>query len=300
MKYAAAIDIGGTNTRVALVNENYELIQRVQFETDPIHADHTLNQIQEAIDGFHQEIEGIRMSCPGPLDLKEGRILETPNLKGNWHYLKITENLEQRVAKPVYLENDANLAALAEAVLGQGKAYDIVQYLTVSTGLGAGLVIHQKIFQGAHGYANEVANVCMFNNGPSHGSIYPGGIEALSSGTAIEQRARKAGLNVQHAGQVQELANQGNPAAKQIMQEAKIYLANFIAGIQAYIDPEVIVLGGSVALKIPGFVEEIEALVKQRVYDVVKPYVHITKSTLGQDVGLLGVACLVFQKDRGS
>ena len=136
----------------------------------------------------------------------------------------------------------------------------------------------------------------MKDNGPQHGSIYPGGIEAISSGTAIEQRALKAGLQVKHAGEVNDLALQGNPEAKLIMDEAKLYLANFIAGIQAFIDPEIVILGGSVALKIPGFVEEVEELVKSKVYPVVVPYVKLRKSTLNEDSGLLGAACLAFTK----
>ena len=107
-------------------------------------------------------------------------------------------------------------------------------------------------------------------------------------------RLKKRGLKVEHAGQVNDLAKEGNKVAKEIMQDAKIYLANFIANIQAYTDPEIIILGGSVALKIEGFVEEIEAMVKERVYDVVKPYVKVRKSTLNEDSGLLGAACLVF------
>ena len=136
----------------------------------------------------------------------------------------------------------------------------------------------------------------MKDNGPQHGSIYPGGIEAISSGTAIEQRALKAGLQVKHASEVNDLALQGNPEAKLIMDEAKLYLANFIAGIQAFIDPEIVILGGSVALKIPGFVEEVEELVKSKVYPVVVPYVKLRKSTLNEDSGLLGAACLAFTK----
>lgn len=294
MRYAIAIDVGGTNTRVALVDENYNIEQRVQFSTDAQNPEVTLNQIKEAIDGFEKDIVGVGMSCPGPLDLIEGKILTTPNLHGKWHGLYVTKELEALIHKPVYLENDANLAALAEAVIGEGKEYNIVQYLTVSTGLGAGLVMNKKIFQGAHGFANEVANTCMQNNGPSHGSIYPGGIEALSSGTAIEQRALKAGLEVNHAGEVNDLALEGNESAKLIMDEAKLYLANFIAGIQAFIDPEIVILGGSVALKTPGFVEEVEELVKSKVYEVVSPYVKIRKSTLNEDSGLLGAACLAF------
>ena len=294
MRYAIAIDVGGTNTRVALVDENYNIEQRVQFSTDAQNPEVTLNQIKEAIDGFQKDIVGVGMSCPGPLDLIEGKILTTPNLHGKWHGLYVTKELEALIHKPVYLENDANLAALAEAVIGEGKEYNIVQYLTVSTGLGAGLVMNKKIFQGAHGFANEVANTCMQNNGPSHGSIYPGGIEALSSGTAIEQRALKAGLEVNHAGEVNDLALEGNESAKLIMDEAKLYLANFIAGIQAFIDPEIVILGGSVALKTPGFVEEVEELVKSKVYEVVSPYVKIRKSILNEDSGLLGAACLAF------
>lgn len=294
MKYAVAIDVGGTNTRVALVDENYVIEERIQFSTDVENPENTLVQIKEAIDGFKKDIVGAGMSCPGPLDLIEGKILTTPNLHGKWHGLYVTKELENLIHKPVYLENDANLAALAEAVIGEGKDYNIVQYLTVSTGLGAGLVINKKIFQGAHGFANEVANVCMVPNGPSHGSIYPGGIEALSSGTAIEQRAMKAGLKVNHAGEVNDLALSGNEDAKKIMDEAKLYLANFIAGIQAFIDPEIVILGGSVALKIPGFTEEVEELVKSKVYEVVAPYVKVRKSTLSEDSGLLGAACLAF------
>lgn len=297
MKYAIGIDIGGTNTRVALVNENYEIIERIQFLTDAYDPDVTLEKIVEIIRSFKENIVGVGMSCPGPLDLIEGKILTTPNLHGKWHDFAVSKELQKKIHMPVFLENDANLAALAESVIGEGKAYNFVQYLTVSTGLGAGLVINKKIFIGAHGFANEVANCCMKHEGPSHGMIYPGGIEAISSGTGIVEQAKKQGLEVEHAGQVNDLAKEGNEAAKEIMKEAKIYLANFIANIQAYTDPEIIILGGSVALKIEGFVEEIETMVKERVYDVVKPYVKVRKSTLNEDSGLLGAACLAFQSN---
>ena len=293
-KQCIGIDIGGTNTRVALINENYEIKKRIQFLTDVDDPDKTMDKIVETISSFKLDIVGVGMSCPGPLDLIKGKILTTPNLHGKWHDCEISKKLEEKIHIPVYLENDANLAALAESVIGEGKAYDYVQYLTVSTGLGAGLVINKKIFIGAHGFANEVANCCMKHKGPSHGMIYPGGIEAISSGTGIIEQAKKRGLKVEHAGQVNDLAKEGNKAAKEIMQDAKIYLANFIANIQAYTDPEIIILGGSVALKIEGFVEEIEAMVKERVYDVVKPYVKVRKSTLNEDSGLLGAACLAF------
>ena len=296
MKYSVAIDIGGTNTRVALADEELNIIERKQFATDSENPDVTLGKIAEIIKSFDCDIVGAGMLCPGPLDLINGKILTPPNLKGQWHNLKVAEELSKLINKPVYLENDANLAGLAEAVVGEGKDYNYVQFFTVSTGLGAGFVINKEIYHGAHGFGNEVANCVMMKDGPSHGSIIPGGIEAISSGTAITSRAVKAGLDVKHAGEVNDLAKAGNEVAKQIMDDAKEYLANFIGVVYGYADPEIVILGGSVALKIDGFVEEVEALAKERVYEIMKPYVKVRKSTLNEDSGLIGAAYLAFSK----
>ncbi len=292
--YTAGIDIGGTNTRIALIDEAYEIIERIQFPTDVNNPQATLQKIQEAVQGFSVAIAGVGLSCPGPLDLKQGIILDTPNLKGGWHGLAVSKELSARLKVPVFLENDANLACLAEAVLGQGKDYSYVQFLTISTGLGSGLVIDKKIYQGAHGFAHEIANIPLWRNGPSHGSIYPGGVEAICSGTAITTRAVNAGLDVQHAGDVYSLACSQNQTAMDIMEDAKEYLANTIAIIYAFVDPEIVILGGSVAIKIPGFVEDVEQRVKTKVYPNIRPLVKVVKTNLIEDSGLLGAACLAF------
>lgn len=292
--YTAGIDIGGTNTRIALIDEAYEIIERIQFPTDVNNPQATLQKIQEAVQGFSVAIAGVGLSCPGPLDLKQGIILDTPNLKGGWHGLAVSKELSARLKVPVFLENDANLACLAEAVLGQGKDYSYVQFLTISTGLGSGLVIDKKIYQGAHGFAHEIANIPLWRNGPSHGSIYPGGVEAICSGTAITTRAVNAGLDVQHAGDVYSLACSQNQTAMDIMEDAKEYLANTIAIIYAFVDPEIVILGGSVAIKIPGFVEDVEQRVKTKVYPNIRPLVKVVKTNLSEDSGLLGAACLAF------
>ena len=292
--YTAGIDIGGTNTRIALIDEAYEIIQRIQFPTDVNNPHATLQKIQETVQSFSVAIAGVGLSCPGPLDLKQGIILDTPNLKGGWHGLAVSKELSARLKVPVFLENDANLACLAEAVLGQGKDYSYVQFLTISTGLGSGLVIDKKIYQGAHGFAHEIANSPLWRNGPSHGSIYPGGVEAICSGTAITTRAKKAGLDVEHAGDVYSLACSQNQTAIDIMEDAKEYLANTIAIIYAFVDPEIVILGGSVAIKIPGFVEDVEQRVKTKVYPNIQPLVKVVKTNLSEDSGLLGAACLAF------
>lgn len=303
MKYAVGIDIGGTNSRVALVDENMKMHERLQFSTNTEEPEETLRELATVIKGFQaqgKEIVGIGVSCPGPLDLINGNIIETPNLGRKWHHYPTPRKLRELTDIPAYLENDANLAALAEAVVGEGKECRFVQFLTVSTGLGSGQIIDRQIYIGAHGFGHEVANVCMWKDGPVQGNIYPGGIEAISSGTAITTRAQQAGLAVRHAGEVNDLAEDGNEIAKQIMDEAKEYLANFIAALIAITDPEIVILGGSVALKIDGFVEDVEDRVKERVFDVVKPYVNIRKSTLDEDSGLLGAAYLALSKEEAA
>lgn len=295
MKYAVGIDVGGTNTRVALINDEYKIVERVQFSTDTQNPQVTLEKINNVIKGFGQKIEGIGISCPGPLDLIHGIILETPNLPG-WHYFHLTEELQNITGIKVQLQNDANMAGLAEAVIGAGAGKSHVQFLTISTGVGAGFCIDGKIYQGSKGFAQEVANCIVWKNGPSHGVLKSGSIESIASGTAITTRAKNLGLEVVHAGEVYDLAQEGNELAIQIMEDAYEYLSNFISILYGVLDPDLFVLSGSVALKIPGFIEEIEKRVKGKVFDALKDNIKIVPAALGEDCGLIGAACLAFEE----
>lgn len=294
MKYAVGIDIGGTNTRVALVDENLNLEERIQFRTNPSDPHETFEKIAETIKDFNKDIVGVGVSCPGPLDLKAGCILSTPNLGEEWWALPIPQMITEATGLPAYLENDANLAALAEAVAGEGKDKRYVQYLTISTGVGSGQIIDKKIYGGAHGFAHEIANCILWKNGPHHGSLKEGAVEAICSGTAITDRAQKAGLDVAHAGEVNDLAVAGNETAMEIMDDAKEYLANMIATLIAVTDPEIVILGGSVAVKIDGFAKDVEDRVKEKVHPPVVPFVDVRTTTLSEDSGLLGAAYLAF------
>lgn len=296
MKYAIGIDVGGTNSRVALIDEDFNILERVQFPTHTEDPEATLQELADTIKSFDKPVVGIGMSCPGPLDLINGCVISAPNLGVKWRGYDLTETLSKMTGVPVWLENDANLTTLAEAVLGEGKDYRYVNFLTVSTGLGSGQVIDKKIFGGAHGFAHEVANAIVWREGPQHGTLKPGALEAVCSGTAITKRAQAAGLEVRHAGEVNDLAKAGNEKAQVIMEDAKEYLANFIASLLAVNDPEIVILGGSVATKIDGFCEDIEERVREKVYDPVKPYVKVHKSSLSEDSGLLGAACLAFER----
>ena len=144
MKHAIGIDVGGTNTRVALVDEDMNLLERIQFPTpaeDPVAA---IGKIAETIDSLEgEDLAGIGISCPGPLDLKKGQIIVTPNLDPRWFGYPLVDELSARTGLAVTLENDANLATLAEAVVGEGRDKRYVQFLTISTGLGSGFVVDE-------------------------------------------------------------------------------------------------------------------------------------------------------------
>lgn len=295
MKYAIGIDIGGTNTRVALINEKYKIIKREQFATNPQTPIATMNKINLVIKSFGCEVEGIGLSCPGPLDLINQSVLTPPNLLG-WHHFKIAEVLKEITKLNVYLENDANLACLAEAALGAGKEFKYVQFITISTGIGTGFTIDKQLYRGAKGFAQEVANCIFIKDGPRQGNLKKGSIESIASGTAITKRAKEVGLKVEHAGDVNDLAIKGNVQAMQIMDDACEYLANLVACLYAILDPDVFVLSGSVALKIEGFIEKIEILVKSKVYDILKDNVKVVKAELDEDCGLMGAAYLVFNQ----
>lgn len=298
MRYAAGIDIGGTNTRVALIDENYKILDRVQFPTDSEDPEQTLQKIQTILVQLEYPIEGIGISCPGPLDLIHGTVLTPPNLIG-WHQFPLSKRLEEITGVPVCLENDANLACLAEAVIGAGKGKEFVQFLTISTGVGAGFCSNGKIFHGARGFAQEAANSILWKNGPSQGDLKKGSIESIVSGTAITKRANDAGIPAVHAGEVYQMAENGDKTASRIMEDVYEYLSNFLGILYGILDPEIIILGGSVALKIPGFIDEIEIRTKQKVYDTLKDHVKVIPAALGEDCGLIGAACLILNEQIG-
>ena len=295
MKYTVGVDIGGTNTRVALINDRYEVVERESFSTDAVNPLVTVEKISEVVKSFNGDVVGIGVSCPGPLDLYEGVVLTPPNLSG-WHGFEVTKEINRLTELDVYLENDANLAGLAEATIGAGSGLPFVQYMTISTGLGGGFVINGEIYIGARGFAQEIANVILVPDGPVLNDLMPGSLEALCSGTAITHRANLKGLDVTHAGEVNDLALQGNVDAQEIMEDAKEYLANAIASAYGFLDPSIVVLGGGVALKIDGFVEDVERRVKTKVFSVQTENIKVVKATLGDDNGLLGGGILAFTK----
>lgn len=292
MKYAAAVDIGRAKVQVALFDESYNIVDHQSFDSDIDDPNKTLDEVANCILKYTKTICGIGISCPGILDVMKGTLLYTSNLGDKWCGLHITEALSKRTGLPVYLENNANLAGLAEAVVGKGKDCKVIQFLRLSANVGAGLIIDKKIFKGAHGFANEFSPIRVTSSSGESDKI-----GNHISETGILDKAKEAGLVVNSVKEVDDMAKSGNEKAALIMKEAKIYLANLIDTIVAFADPDMIVLGGSVPFEIEGFTEEIETMVKAQMPEVVCPMVRICRSGLNENSNLIGACDLAFSKE---
>ncbi|MHC1684434.1 MAG: ROK family protein [Clostridiaceae bacterium] len=285
--YTIGIDIGGTNTRVALINKN-EILKKYVFSTNINDAYANTNEILKIVKSFTEksEVEGVGISCPGPLDLINKTILNPPNLPG-WKNYKIVEEINKATGIPTYIENDANIAALAEYLVIE-KSPVSLQFLTISTGIGAGFVNQGKIYRGAHGFAQEVFNIVVKPNAHSYGNYAAGAIESVCSGSGIYKQALARGLQVSETKDVFELAERCQKEALAIIEEAAEGLAIGISSIIQIMDPEITVISGSLVLNNQWMVTEIENRVKSKVHQDLRDKINIVLSKQNGDSGLIG------------
>ncbi|MGL5549863.1 MAG: ROK family protein [Culicoidibacterales bacterium] len=280
------IDIGGTQTRVA-VFEHEQMIAQQRFATDTQNPQRQVTLLMQTINDLTPSYEVIGVACPGPLDVKKGMILNPPNLPG-WHNCDLKAMLEHATKKVVVIDNDANLAAFAEAKVGAGQCQTVVQFITISTGIGAGLVVDGQIFHGAHGFAQEVANVIVDEHCEVTGQTILGSVERICSGTGMYELAKHQGLRVNSTADIFALAKKQNLEAIDLIDAVANKLANFLASIQGMIDPGIIIIGGSVALHNPEFVKQIEAKVKTKVYPNLREHVKVVTAECGDAAGVIG------------
>jgi glucokinase len=289
------VDLGGTNVRVALVDEKGLIIELLQAPTESAKGyRQVIEKMSSMIDRVSEgtEIDGIGIGAPGPLDSKKGVILNPPNLPG-WDNIPLIEILSGKYGIPVFLNNDANVAALAEANVGSGVGYESVFYITVSTGIGGGFVIHGKLFNGAHGYAGEVGNMIIDPNGYQHSILNKGSFEGLASGTSIGRRAEQNFGIIGGAKQVFALAAEGNEQARTIIDETVTYLSMGIANIAHTLNPELFVMGGGVMDSKEFILAPLQEKVKKFLFPELASSIKIVQASLGGKAGVIGAAMLV-------
>ena len=296
MRYAIGVDLGGTNIRAALVDEEGVILKVIKEKTAGKTIDSIKKQIIEIIsklDLSDYKIEGIGIGVPGPVK-PDGTIIYIPNLGIN-EEINLKKLIEDELHITTYVANDANVAALAEAYVGNAKGYDVVQYITMSTGIGGGLIINKKIITGKYGLAQEIGSMIIRNGGRSPSINKPHGcIEGEASGTMLTIKANEAGLNCAHAGDLFIKANEGNEIAIKLVDTFIDDVAAFISSIVSYMEPDIFVLGGGLMKSKDYFLDRLIKRVDELSYKTLKGNIKIVVAKYDQDCGIIGAAMQCF------
>ncbi len=250
------IDIGGTKCAVIKAKENGEILEKVKFPTTSYNE--TINKIFEAVEKMGKA-EAIGISCGGPLNSKTGVIIAPPNLP-EWRNVPIAEMLKAKFGITAYLQNDANACALAEWQFGAGQNTDNMVFLTFGTGMGAGLILNGRLYEGTNGNAGEIGHIRMEKDGPI-GFGKKGSFEGFCSGGGIKQIAQayarthlENGEIVSFCESIEEIesitaktvgdcAEKGYIDAKEVYEISGEYLGKGLAVLVDILNPEKIVIG---------------------------------------------------------
>ena len=309
-KYVVGVDLGGTKIYTALVDlegniVNEKVVETLAEEGQEAVSERILDTIANVIAGVDNElIKAIGVGSPGPLDAKKGIIFEPSNLP--FKNYEIVKTIKDRFNLPTYLDNDANVATLAEFMFGAGKGTENMVYITVSTGIGGGAIINGKLYRGHTANALEVGHMTVSKEGPRCGCGNVGCAESFASGTAIGKRAKEAVAskvvtslkkydNVT-AKEVFMEAAEGDAEAKRILDNALYYLGITVGNVMSHLDPEKVVMGGGVINGGDIVLETVKKVVAERCLSVFAENCSIEKAKLGGQAGVLGAAALAITK----
>jgi glucokinase len=303
MGHVIAIDVGGTHLRAAAYAPDSRI--PLQHQRTKTHAPNEkifdrMTALVESV--WPGEVDAIGVSSPGPLDSRTGVVMTTPNIK-EWRDFPLVERLTEHFHVPAFLDNDANLAGLAEWKFGAGRGHHNVLYLTVSTGIGGGVIIEDRLLQGYHGLAAELGHVTLDPrpSAPVCGCGFRGHLEAFSSGTGIEHyvaeklaAGRLSSLTGKpSAKNIADAANAGDKLASAAYARAGKFLGIGVANYLHIFDPSIVILGGGVSMSGALLFAPFEASLRKHVFH--PRYLEglvITKAELGDDAGLLGALAL--------
>ena len=310
-----AIDLGGTQIRAALVTPDRTVLCRRSSDTrDEDGVQSVIDRILEAATGVLAEASeaglpapiGAGISSPGPLDARRGIVLSPPNLR-QWRDVPLVEALASELRMPCYLERDTNVAVMAEWRYGAAQGTRDAMYITVSTGVGGGIISDGRPLGGAGGLAGEVGHLVVELEGPVCGCGGIGHVEAISSGTAIAREARDllargAALGLARlaatgeavdAALVARAADEGDAACLALLDRAWVAVGAVCASLVNLLNPEVIVIGGGIAANRPRLFEVARHELERRVLPALAGTVRIEPAALGGDVSLIGLLPIV-------
>lgn len=293
MKKYLGVDLGGTNVRVAVVSETGEILEEIKR---PSLADQgpeiVLDNIAVMIQTLNtsKECLGVGIGIPGPVDTERGCVTLATNIKG-FAGFPVVDYLQKKLNMPVYLDNDANVAGLAEAVVGSGRGKKIVYYVTHSTGIGGALVVSGKVVSGHNGYAGEIANIVIDRNRPKVDHLNAGAVENWASGTALVRQARELiDPEITSAYPIFLKAQDGDAKAIKLVSTMCEDMAYMFSAIAHVVEPHVFVIGGGVSQSHEFYFDEMIEKFKGLVHPGMKD-VEFRLASLDEP-GVIGAAML--------
>jgi glucokinase len=313
-----AVDLGGTKVVTAIVSRKGQVMAREYY---PTLADEgpgsVINRIHAAIDrllwanGVNvSELHSISVACAGAIDMSQGLVTSSPNLPG-WCAIPFRDIMREKYGVNTYLINDAKAAALGECSFGAGRGVNNLVYLTVSTGIGGGIIIDGKLYFGSSGSAGEVGHMTIDVNGPKCNCGNIGCWETLASGTAVAREARRrisggerSSLTETVEGRIEDItaekvgaaAQLGDSLALDIIGKAATYLGVGMVNLVNIFNPDMIIVGGGMAKVGDLLLNPAKQIVRGRAFLVSAQAVRIVLAQLGDYAGVLGAAVFALQQ----
>lgn len=284
------VDIGGTNIRVGLITRDLKLVNKEIALTSLFHnVEEFFQYIGQMIERIDPKREARRIGFALPVPWCEGmkKFSDSTNLP-------LLENVsvdEINGYFPNYelsFENDVNVIALLESDFGAAKGTRNSFYITVSTGIGGGLIVNNTIYRGTHGYAGEVGSMIISDENKNHFALYNGTLESLCSGKALEEESLKLFGKGATPKLLFEHYHLGNPDAIKVVKAWVDYFSSAIASLMQIVDPEIFVLGGAVILHNQWLIEELINSTKNKVFEQLKDKVKLVISEFGLNAGMIG------------
>lgn len=313
-KNRIGIDVGGTNVKLALVNDNGQIVYSNSVPTRAeMGYEFTVNNIKQAIYELLKEtkleakdIQGIGFGFPGQVDYKAGIVRNAPNIPG-WVEVPIAKLIEDEFHIPTRVDNDVRCAALGELNYGAGKGCENMVCITVGTGIGSGLIINGKLVRGASNAAGEIGHIKLqMHEGPICGCGDTGCFEAFASGPSIVAMAEeyiKGGKSTKFREMangtaitpfiVCEAAKAGDPVAQRIFTIMGEYLGIGLASVVNLLNPEKIIIGGGVADAGEILMRPLVDTLRKRAMKIAGSAVEVVPAQLGNTAGVIGASLLI-------
>ena len=311
-KPVVAVDIGGTKITSAVITSEGKMISRIYrltlaHEGPKKVIDHMVDAVQSSLRKAGLDLSsigGVGVAAAAIIDIGRGLVSEAPNLP-RWHNIPLRDRLADSLGKPVFLLNDASAAALGEHRMGAGRGLDNLIYITVSTGIGGGLIINGQLYDGADGCAAEIGHMIILIDGPACKCGQRGCFEALASGTAIARMAierleagGKSRLAELTCGKIEdvtaelvaEVARRNDRLALSVIDEAARYLGIGLANLINVINPQMIIIGGGVSKMGAMLFRPARKSMKEHAFKLPARTVRVVRPRLGMDAGLIGAA----------